>query len=172
MVIIGVFQPTAPWTNQTIRLYHGTTQPFAAAITGTGVQVATGEIGTDFGPGFYTTTIERQARSWAWQLATRKSSTPSVVYADLDRDRLATLDCLAFVRGDFDADDDWSLVTHCRGGGTNHARSGLQKFYDMVAGPVALAWTQRGLFAGADQISFHTPAAETVLNSAVWSTMP
>jgi hypothetical protein len=42
----------------------------------------------------------------------------------------------------------------------------------MVAGPVALAWTQRGIFGGADQISFHTLAAETVLNTAVWSTMP
>jgi hypothetical protein len=163
-----VFQQTRPWTNQTIRLYHGTTTAHLASIRESGVSVALGNSKKDFGPGFYTTTIERQARSWAWQLSKRRLAIAVVLYADVDRDALAGLDSLAFVRGDFDAEDFWSFVTHCRSGGTGHARSGPGSFYDMVVGPVALAWAQRGLFAGADQISFHTSTAEAVLNSVEW----
>jgi uncharacterized protein DUF3990 len=163
-----VFQPTQPWTNQFIRLYHGTIAPNAAAMWRSGVKIELGRTGTDFGPGFYTTTIQRQAQSWAWQLANRRRTSAIVVYADLDREALAGLDSLAFVRGDFDAEDYWSLVTHCRSGGTGHARSGPSSFYDMVSGPVTLAWTQRGVFAGADQVSFHTAAAEAVLNTVEW----
>ncbi|HEX8904226.1 MAG TPA: DUF3990 domain-containing protein [Longimicrobiaceae bacterium] len=167
-----IFQRTQPWTNQSIRLYHGTIAPNAPAMWRSGVKIEQGRVGTDFGPGFYTTTIERQARSWAWQLANRRRSAAVILYADLDREALAGLDSLAFVRGDFDAEDYWSLVTHCRSGGMDHARSGSSGFYDMVTGPVALAWRQRALFAGADQISFHTPAAEAVLNAVRWSTIP
>ncbi|HET7461108.1 MAG TPA: DUF3990 domain-containing protein [Longimicrobium sp.] len=163
-----VFQKTSPWTNQTLRLYHGTIHSYAASITGSGVRIAMGNTGTDFGPGFYTTTLDRQARSWAWQLATRAGGAPTVIYADVSRDAIAALDSLVFVRGDFDADDYWSLVTHCRRGGTDHARSGPQRSFDVVAGPVAATWTQRGMLAGADQISFHTSAAEALLNSVSW----
>lgn len=168
MITPPVFQPTQPWTNQTVRLYHGTTTAHAASITRSGVRIGLGNPKADFGRGFYTTTIERQARSWAWQLANRRRVSPLVLYADLEREALAGLDSLAFVRGDFDAEDYWSFVTHCRSGADGHSRSGPVSFYDMVAGPVALSWVQRGLFAGADQISFHTPAAEAVLNTVEW----
>jgi uncharacterized protein DUF3990 len=182
MSTLPLLLPPPSWTNQWIRLCHGTSTPAATAITTSGVLVSTGRPGTDFGPGFYTTTLERQARFWAWQLWARRvtggpagaaSLAPAVVYADIDRDALAGLDCLAFVRGDFDADDFWSLVVHCRTGGMDHARGSAGKTkYDVVVGPVAAMWQQRTIIAGADQMSFHTPRAQAVLNRISWSLLP
>jgi hypothetical protein len=46
----------------------------------------------DFGRGFYTTTVERQAYAWAWQLSQRALGTlPAVIRFDVNRDRLAAL---------------------------------------------------------------------------------
>jgi hypothetical protein len=38
--------------------------------------------------------------------------------------------------------------------------------HDVVAGPVTLYWDERILIAGADQISFHTDRAATILNTS------
>jgi hypothetical protein len=93
--------PPSPWTNAPVRLYHGTVDVFANAIVSGGVAVRLGRTGTDFGPGFYTTTLERQAKTWAHQLAiSRRGSRAAVVAIDVDRDALASLDTLAFVRGE------------------------------------------------------------------------
>jgi hypothetical protein len=69
------------------------------------------------------------------------------------------------VRGDFDAEHYWSLVHHCRLGAADHARP-VSGWYDVVYGPVAAFWNQRMAIGDADQISFHTAAAETLLNNA------
>jgi hypothetical protein len=115
-----VFPPPA-WANQNIVVYHGAVDP---TLT--------------FGPGFYTTTMKRQAQMWAAQIsASRPGTAPAVIEISIPRTSLAKLDTLAFVRGDFDADDYWSLIHHCRKG------------------------------ADADQISFHTTSAEAVLNSSL-----
>lgn len=160
-----LFEPK-PWTNPRIRLYHGTIAEYAQEIVHEGVAVARGRGGTDFGPGFYTTTLERQAQLWANQLA-RYGAAPAVVQLDVEREDLAWLDTLAWVRGDFEADDFWSFVVHCRLGAPDHGRVGDSGgLYDVVIGPVASFWQQRALIAGADQISFHTAAAEQVLNSS------
>lgn len=149
-----------------VRLYHGTVQPHAGRIVDAGVDLSRVQAGTDFGPGFYTTTVERQAKHWAYRLATQQAATSAaVVRLDMDRDELARLDTLAFARGDFEAEDFWSFVVHCRKGAPDHARGG-HGFYDVVIGPVASFWQQRALIYGADQISFHTAAAERVLNSS------
>lgn len=168
-----VFISPSRWTNQPIRLYHGTTEAHARQITEWGVQIANGRTRTDFGRGFYTTTYERQARAWAWDVTRRRGEKPAVVYADVDRDALAGLDCLSFVRGDFEAHDYWSFVVHCRSGGTDHARSFEGKrHYDVVSGPVTAVWGQGAVIAAFDQISFHTPAAEAVLNLSAWKVLP
>lgn len=169
--------PPSPWTNAPVRLYHGTVEVFARAIVSGGAKVNLGRTGTDFGPGFYTTTLERQAKTWAHQLAIRRKGTRAAVVAiEVDRDALASLDTLTFVRGDFDAEDFWSLVVHCRGGAVNHARVGGRSHYDAVIGPVASFWRQRLLIQGVDQVSFHTAAAERVLNSSTrsvsWTSSP
>jgi uncharacterized protein DUF3990 len=154
------------WTNQLLTLYHGTLDTHVPSIL-TAVNLNHGRAHTDFGKGFYTTTIEMQARAWAWQLSQRSpGSLPAVIRFDVDRDSLATLACLWFVRGSFNADDFWSLVYHCRRGGGSHARGTNQGWYDVVIGPVAASWRQRLSIYDADQISFHTPGAENLLNSS------
>src|SRR3954466_2394934 len=99
------------WSNGPLVVYHGTLATHAATIQAHGVNPLKGRLGTDFGPGFYTTTVERQARSWAFHLAAAstvagvKGSTGAVVELEVDRDALARLDSIAFVRGDYDAED-------------------------------------------------------------------
>jgi hypothetical protein len=115
--------PPPTWSNQDIVVYHGTVDTFAAAIVSGPINVGIGKPNTDFGPGFYTTTLKRQAQMWAAQIsATRPSTNPAVIEITVNRSSLAGLDALAFVRGDFGADDYWSLIHHCRKGALNHAR--------------------------------------------------
>lgn len=154
------------WTNQPLLLYHGTLNTHVNPILAD-VQIGRGQAHTDFGQGFYTTTVERQALSWAWQLSLRQPGTqPAVVSFQVDRDALADLECLWFVRGSFDADDFWSLVLHCRGGGPDHSRPGPQPRYDIVIGPVAASWRRRLAIYDSDQVSFHTPNAASLLNQS------
>ena len=161
-----VFPPT-PWSNQDLVVYHGTVDTFAAAIVAGPIRVGLGKPNTDFGPGFYTTTLKRQAQTWAAQIsATRFGTSPAVIEITINRLSLATLDTVAFVRGDFDADDYWSLIHHCRKGALDHSRPLPKQYYDVVYGPVAAFWNQRMIVADADQISFHTVSAEGVLNSS------
>jgi hypothetical protein len=158
--------PPPRWSNAPVRLYHGTTERDARAIIAGEVSV-TGRDKTDFGPGFYTTTLERQARTWAHRRAGNRAHTPSAVVAiDVDREALASLEILAFVRGDYDAEDFWSFVMHCRSGAMDHGRAAAHGQYDVVAGPVSAMWAQRLAIQGVDQVSFHTRAAERVLNSS------
>ena len=159
--------PPPHWTNQKIRLYHGTLDRFAGMITAGPIQVRFGKLYRDFGPGFYTTTDRQQAYSWAVQLAAQQAGTaPAVIELEIDRGGLAALDALGFVRGDFAAQDYWSLVHSCRNGATDHGRSSRQPLYDVVYGPVAAFWNQRMSVANADQISFHTARAEALLNAS------
>jgi Protein of unknown function (DUF3990) len=161
-----MLDPPPPWTNQNIIVYHGTTSRHAGVILAHGVQVSFGRAAADFGSGFYTTTSERQARSWAWHLANQDpNGTPAVVAFEVSREALAGLETLSFVRGDYEAEDFWSFVVHCRSGANTHTRVSAQ-FYDVVAGPVAGAWKQRVQLHDYDQISFHTPVAEAVLNGS------
>ena len=164
------------WTNQDISLYHGTLDIHADNIFNNGVLAPTANpltmTGVDFGAGFYTTTLMRQAEAWAHvkvaSLLTGPTYNPGVVEFSMSRDDLAALDCLSFSRGDFDAEDFWSLVFHCRGGGSSHLRAaGVNNgWYDVVAGPVAAFWQQRVVSQSYDQISFHTDEAVRVLNKA------
>jgi len=168
MASTPIVYPPLPWTNQDIVLYHGTVDAAVKSIVSGPIQTRLGKTHTDFGPGFYTTTLLRQAHTWAAQIAATKPGTlPAVVELHLPRNGLATLQSLAFVRGDFAAEDFWSLVHYCRSGATDHARRPLPaSYYDVVYGPVAAFWNQRMSIADADQLSFHTVAAEAVLNKS------
>jgi hypothetical protein len=167
MASLPIVYPPPPWVNQDIVLYHGTVDAYAAAIV-TKVQVGLGRPNTDFGPGFYTTTLYRQAYTWAAQIAATKptGTAPAVIEIAVSRVDLAGLQALGFVRGDFSADDYWSFVHYCRLGARDHGRSGPQPYYDLVYGPVAAFWNQRMSVADADQISFHTAASEVILNAS------
>ncbi|MGA2738590.1 MAG: DUF3990 domain-containing protein [Bryobacteraceae bacterium] len=148
-------------------VFHGTVDSFAESIV-SGVTVGHATANTDFGPGFYTTTVKRQAQMWAARLsATRPGTSPAAIEIVIRRPSLASLEALAFVRGDFGADDYWSLIHHCRKGALGHGRlPPAPSYYDVVYGPVAAFWNQRMVVADADQISFHTMAAEAVLNAS------
>ncbi|WP_089935978.1 DUF3990 domain-containing protein [Candidatus Entotheonella palauensis] len=161
------------WTNQDVTLYHGTLDRHVNAILTGGVNLTLGRMRTDFGRGFYTTTVERQAQAWAWQLSRRfPGSFPAVIGFDVNRNRLADLQCLWFVRGSFDAEDFWSFILHCRTGGSDHGRATNQGWYDVVIGPVAASWRQRLTIYDADQVSFHTPNGVNLLNTSNPRRMP
>jgi hypothetical protein len=163
----GMLYPPPLWRNRAIRLYHGTTLEDAEVILAEGVAVERGAVRRDFGRGFYTTTLQRQARNWAVDVTKeRGSSAAAVVRIDVARESLAMLETLAFVRGDFQASDYWSFVVHCRSGDADHGLRSAQGMYDVVIGPVAAYWKQRATMDDSDQFSFHTVAAEAALNDS------
>ncbi len=152
------------WNNQPLILYHGTVETEVFSIL-RGVEPSCGRLKTDFGAGFYTTTLLRQAQTWALrQVRWRRRGKSAVIQFEVSRDELATLDCLWFFRGHFEAEDFWSFVFHCRTGGKAHLRKSNQGWYDLVAGPATASWEQRLVLADVDQISFHTERAAEVLN--------
>lgn len=53
-----------PWYDQVIELFHGTTDNCAQDVPGR-VDERRGSLMKDFGRGFYTTTSQTQAISWA-----------------------------------------------------------------------------------------------------------
>jgi hypothetical protein len=153
------------WSNQDLVVYHGTVDTYVPALIGRAVSVSAGRQNTDFGPGFYTTTRLQQAESWAKKVSRGKRGTkPVVVEFAMSREALGRLDALAFARGHDSADYLWSLIRHCRNGGADHGRNEGPGFYDVVYGPVSMDCTQQIAALDGDQISFHTAAAESVLN--------
>jgi len=158
------FQPP-PWDGERVTLYHGTVERHAASVLA-GIDLRLARARQDFGQGFYTTTLARQAIFWADRLARspRRSDRPAVIAFDVPLDDLARLDMLAFVRGEFEADRFWSLVWSCRMYGTDHGRASNGGWYDVVIGPVAASWQQRAPMAGYEQLSFHTARAVSLLN--------
>lgn len=155
--------PAAPiWNNPAIVLFHGTTQNHVASIQA-GVNVAAGKPSCDFGRGFYTTTSVQQARRWARSMGVRHNQLPAVIRFAVDRDALAALNFLAFVRKDIHALDFWNLVRHCRLGYAH--RPVNPTMYDVVVGPVAMRWKGALVaFRDYDQFSFHTNAAAALLD--------
>src|SRR5947209_15808190 len=113
-------------------LWHGCTAFDKNRVEAIGINLAACAVDTDFGRGFYTTTLERQARQWAWErffdwkavnpAATgnqpvvlrfrvrRYSVTPRTSALDDGLDKLISLQ---FVRDDYHNEDYWSLVQHC-----------------------------------------------------------
>ena len=79
----------------------------------------------------------------------------------LDRDQLAALEALCFLR---ETRDFWDFIHDCRGGFLSHGRTYPRGPYDLVYGPVTL-WPQRLTIHNCDQLGFHTARALTVLGS-------
>jgi hypothetical protein len=160
----------ARWSNGSLAVYHGTDSVSAnVAITAAGrpapfsVQLSQCRPATDFGRGFYTTTSVHQAQQWAnskvRRVRRRNPTVGLVLKFDLDRDRLASLESLVFVRP---IQDYWDFVTHCRSGGSVHGRVGSTGEYDVVYGLVTM-WPSLLLIQDCDQISFHTNSAVGIL---------
>lgn len=86
----------------------------------------------------------------------RTHLTAIVLRFQFDRDWLAQLDALAFVR---DNQEYWDLVTDCRHGFPPHQRHPPSPLpYDVVYGLVSL-WPQTLVIGDCDQISFHSRRA-------------
>jgi hypothetical protein len=170
---MAIEHPPPVWKNQDIVLYHGTTVEAASEIAAGKIDLRHGRLRTDFGPGFYMTTIRRQASEWAQEKASRRikhhrPSEPKLVEFVLNREELTQFDSLAFVDGQFSAEQFWSFVHYCRNGATDHRRtlSGVTSsgYYDVIFGPVSRLWEARLAMREADQISFHTEQAVSFLN--------
>lgn len=181
----SLLDPAPPWEPdrcEHVILWHGCTARDRDRIEGTGIDLAQCRVDTDFGRGFYTTTIRRQAEQWAWDRlrqgrpAWRRGNQAVVLRFRVSRARLGRLRSLQFVLGDFHNEDFWSLVQHCRRSvpavqGRSEVihdhRCPRFGWYDVVTGPVAAFWRQRVAMADADQVSFHTPKAVQILNALV-----
>ena len=164
--MVKVALPGIPlWNDQEIELYHGTLDVHVASILQQ-VDLSVCRSLTDFGRGFYTTTSFPQAQQWAQNLALQgQAGGPAVVRFAVERNDLAQLDCLVFVRGTPHTVDYWSFVQYCRTipGDHNRAHTG---WYDLVAGPVTGSWKKQTIVRDGDQFSFHTDIATTVLDSS------
>jgi Protein of unknown function (DUF3990) len=188
-----ILNPAPRWQasrSDFIVLWHGCTAIDKANVEKNGISLAACAIDTDFGRGFYTTTVERQAKQWAWrrfldwQKQNRRATGNEPVVMrfqmrrySLTKKRLAIhergiddLLTLAFVHGDYGNDDYWSLVQHCRASTTakiNDHRRAPNRWYDVVIGPVAAFWTQRVAMPDADQVSFHTKSGIQILDGLI-----
>ncbi len=166
---------TVAWTNGRITLYHGTDDIAAAAISkpgnpmNHGISLARCRPNTDFGLGFYTTTRLSQAKSWAnlrYKRGSQKKNGPYptcavVLSFKVDRDDLAYMHSMSFVREGTAAGDFWSFVRYCRNGNKPHLFNGTSD-YDVIYGLVTL-WPQTLIVNDCDQVSFHTQHALGIL---------
>jgi hypothetical protein len=187
-----ILNPAPPWQpdrSEYVILWHGCTVFDKNNIEKHGIDLKQCAVNTDFGRGFYTTTLERQARHWAWdRFLDWQARNPGVIgnqpvvmrfrvrrytlarrKGPLD-DGLDKLKSLAFVIGEYNAEDYWSLVQHCRQStpvAINNHRRPSSGWYDLVSGPVAAFWDQRVPMQDSDQFSFHTKTAIGLLNALI-----
>lgn len=189
-----ILNPAPPWEahrTEYILLWHGCTVFDKNNIEAYGIDLTRCRFDTDFGRGFYTTTVERQARQWAWarffawQRAnpTLTGNQPVLLRFRVRRFNSARMArkldkgldgllSLQFVLGDYTNEDYWSLVQHCRQSTPltlNHHRRVPGDWYDVVFGPVSAFWEQRVTMDDADQISFHTTEAIGLMNDLIES---
>ncbi len=151
------------WSDQDLVLYHGTLDMHVASIL-QGVDLNKCKHLRDFGRGFYTTTKRTQAERWANDLAAQTTgAAPAVLAFTVERNDLALLEALFFVRGTAAAVDFWSFVQFCRSSATDHGRT-QTPWYDLVVGPVMASLRKQTIIPDGDQVSFHTPNAAAVLD--------
>lgn len=154
------------WDDGPLVLYHGTLDSAVASILG-GIDLTYCRPYRDFGRGFYTTTLLRQAVSRASGLSrlAPRPDPPAVVAFEIDLGALSNLESLAFVRSEFEAELFWSFVWRCRQSDVDHGRPSNGGWYDVVVGSLAADWQQRAAFVNSDQLSFHTPAGARLLDA-------
>lgn len=106
---------------KTLILYHGTTKYFEK------IDLTMSHNRRDFGMGFYTTILEKQAKEWAYRLSLREKTRIYYVnqyaYEENDSLRVKRFDGLT---------EEWLNFIK-----ENRSKGGLQHNYDIVIGPVA-----------------------------------
>jgi hypothetical protein len=148
-----------PWMNGPVVVYHGTDNLSATRIRSSGILPAYFKSATDFGAGFYVTTVLHQAKQWANQKCRRTSGTQNaeVLEYQLPRNTIETLRHLSFIT---DSGDYYDFVAYCRGAAPNHGPVPRAAAYDVVYGLVSL-WPQLLVLANCDQILFSDPSKVT-----------
>ncbi|MFO0967102.1 MAG: DUF3990 domain-containing protein [Gemmataceae bacterium] len=149
------------WNDADIMLYHGTVGIYVASILQR-IDLSLSQPLRDFGKGFYTTTNQLQAELRARERAKQLGDVPAVIAFAVERNTLAQLDSLCFVRSSPAATDYWSFVQNCRNTGRHDRRHAIM--YDLVVGPVTGDWKKQTAIPDGDQISFHTDRAVYVLD--------
>lgn len=102
-------------------LYHGTVADFEQIL------LLKSHNRRDFGVGFYTTILEKQAKEWAYRLSLREKKKQYYVYQYIFRES----DNLKVKRFD-SLNKEWLEFIK-----DNRSKGGLQHSYDVVIGPVA-----------------------------------
>lgn len=184
MPAIPIYASAPKWSpprSKYVHLYHGCTSRDAQNIQAHGIDLTQCRLDTDFGRGFYTTTVLYQARQWAWArfydpaVAHIRRNQPVVLRFVLKRYHLADLYFISFVLGGRSRHNFWSLVQHCRQSRpakiNDHQGPVLQpdgtRWYDLACGPVAAFWRQRYAMHDADQFSFHTAGGVRLLQRLI-----
>jgi hypothetical protein len=181
----AVFDRAPPWEpnrSEVIMLWHGCTALDRIGVE-SGLNLLNSRGDLDFGRGFYTTTLRRQAMHWAIRRfdsrhVVKRNNQPAVLRFAVPRRQLARLQSLSFVLAGYENEDYWSFVQHCRqsrGKKRNDHRGPVNEdgdWYDIVSGPVVADWKQRAAFMNMDQMSFHTKQAIALLNAAIKSSDP
>jgi hypothetical protein len=154
---------------QKLKLYHGTDALSATSIRRDGIDLSrAGTFRKDFGPGFYLTTNESQAKIWASVVTKDTSRVPSVIEFILDRNDFHDLKILIFTLEKCDPGY-WEFVKHCRFEKPVNHRCMNETFYDMVVGPVARMPRDSNPYTepGFDQFCAHTVKAVDLLNKRI-----
>ena len=146
------------WRAPTVEVFHGTLEAEIDAIQ-RGVSVRRGFPFTDFGRGFYTTSLEAQARRWATQRVDTAGGCGAIIRFEIDTEALeqfSVLD-LAHADGEF-----WEIVDRYRVDQDREPHG-----YDIVVGLVAKSWGRsRVVHPVMDQISFHTADVVRLLDAS------
>ena len=146
------------WVNGPLTVFHGTDNLSATSIRLHGINPGRFRRQTDFGIGFYVTTVQHQAEQWANQRCRRTPGTANaeVLEYSLSRAQIEALVHLCFT---LDDGDFYEFVAYCRSGLGNHGPTRMRP-YDLVYGPVSL-WPQLLAVADCDQILFSDPSKIT-----------
>ncbi|MBQ5475895.1 MAG: DUF3990 domain-containing protein, partial [Lachnospiraceae bacterium] len=144
-----------------IVFYHGTTSEAAISIRNNGVDLNHANRDMDFGRGFYVTTDEAQARTWADRLGSKNKTSGDVVVFEISEKEFNKLNNKYY--GSTDAT--W-------GNAVISGRNGIQPPYDTVSGPMlrnvpqAVSGRQMPLGDG-QQTTFLTKQAIDTLNNGM-----
>lgn len=109
-----------------MKLYHGSNQPIEK------IDLYRGKKFKDFGQGFYTTHLEKQALEWSRTVTNRFGGAPSVTEYEFDLEAAIAAGLNVKI---FDvADREWALFVMAN---RDRSREEYRHDYDIVIGPVA-----------------------------------